>query len=140
MNGPAGARSTVESAPLGATAGGRRLVGVSTSSGWDAAGDDAEVVDGVPVDSERRAVPLSSPAPARPLRPAAPVRASATGTAQTAAVALTGFAAGAVTAAVVRGASRRRAVKAAKRAPAPVLPVLGSRSFLVDVHLLGPRD
>jgi len=60
---------------------------------------------------------------------------------QAAAVAATGFAAGALTAAVVRGVTRRRAAKAATRRRARGgLPVLGTRSFLVDVHLLGGKD
>jgi hypothetical protein len=31
-------------------------------------------------------------------------------------------------------------VTASRRRDAGALPVLGTRSFLVDVHLLGPRD
>jgi hypothetical protein len=72
-------------------------------------------------------------------REVAPARASMPVVAQAAAVAATGFAPGAVTAAVVRRARARRTVKAARRRQ-PALPVLGTRSFLVDVHLLGSRD
>jgi hypothetical protein len=39
----------------------------------------------------------------------------------------------------VRRARARRTVKASRRRQ-PALPVLGTRSFLVDVHLLGSRD
>jgi hypothetical protein len=61
--------------------------------------------------------------------------------AQAAAVAATGIAAGAVTAAVVRRAAHRRSVKAGRRARAARgLPVVASRSFVVDIHLLAPRD
>jgi hypothetical protein len=50
---------------------------------------------------------------------------------QAAAVAATGFAAGMVTVAAVR---RRKVRKAAKRGP--LGKIVGSRSFLVDVHVL----
>src|SRR5689334_23450146 len=58
---------------------------------------------------------------------------------QAAAVAATSFAAGVATVAVVRGA---RAVRARRRARSrqQLAPVLGTRSFLIDVHLLGSRD
>jgi hypothetical protein len=110
------------------------------------AGDDAEVIDAVPVDEGepqhvRPAAPRASAGPEElataPSRP--PARGSAPVAARAAAVAVT-FAAGAVTAAVVRGASKRRAVKAAKRSSTAGLSVLSTRSFMVDVHLLGPRD
>jgi len=58
---------------------------------------------------------------------------------QAAAVAATSFAAGVVTVAAVRAGRAVRAKRRAQRKSAP-LPVLGTRSFLVDVHLLGPRD
>jgi hypothetical protein len=63
--------------------------------------------------------------PARP--PQLPV-------AQAAAVAATGFVAGAATLAVVRRRSTRRALK--RRSKKDRLPIVGSRSFLVDVHLI----
>ena len=54
-----------------------------------------------------------------------------------AAVAATGFAAGVVTVAAVQ---RRRVRKSARRRPRGVLgKVVASRSFLVDVHVLGDR-
>lgn len=53
---------------------------------------------------------------------------------QAAAVAATSFAAGAVVAAVRVGRHRRARGRGRK------LPVLATRSFLVDVHLLGSRD
>jgi hypothetical protein len=86
--------------------------------------DEEEVVDAVVVAEGREVAPARAPMPV---------------VAQAAAVAATGFAAGAVTAAVVRRARARRTVKAARRRQ-PALPVLGTRSFLVDVHLLGSRD
>src|SRR6266542_2029794 len=58
---------------------------------------------------------------------------------QAAAVAATSFAAGVATVAVVRGA---RAVRARRRSRSrtkaqQLAPVLATRSFLIDVHLLG---
>ena len=58
---------------------------------------------------------------------------------QAAAVAATGFAAGVVTVAAVRAGRAVRAKRRARRKGAQ-LPVLGTRSFLIDVHLLGSRD
>jgi hypothetical protein len=55
---------------------------------------------------------------------------------QAAAVAATSFAAGIATVVVARAQKGRRARRRARRN----LPVVASRSFLVDVHLLGPRD
>lgn len=62
--------------------------------------------------------------------------------AQAAAVAVTGFAAGAVTAAVVhRSRAKRPAIAPAHRPTADRgLIVQSTRSFLVDVHMLAPRD
>ncbi len=86
-----------------------------------------EVVDGLPVLAEVRAI---EPVPSSSLLPAV----------QAAAAAATGFVAGAATLAVVH---RRRTRKAARgqrglaRRASEVLPVIGSRTFLVDVHLLG---
>jgi hypothetical protein len=55
---------------------------------------------------------------------------------QAAAVAATSFAAGVATVAVVRA----RKVRRARRRARAVAPIVASRSFLVDVHLLGPRN
>ncbi|MGZ4268761.1 MAG: hypothetical protein ACXVFN_06235 [Solirubrobacteraceae bacterium] len=84
--------------------------------------DDAEEVDAVPVLASERAVAASPDAGAAVVR-------------QAAAVAVGSFAAGVATVAAVRVgrsvASRRRRAKR--------LPIVASRSFLVDVHLLGER-
>jgi hypothetical protein len=97
--------------------------------------DEVLEVDGVV--EEVDAVPVLASAPARELstpRIALPV------VAQAAAVAATGFAAGAMTAAMVRAARSRRAVKPRRR-PAQLGPeVVATRSFLIDVHVLAPRD
>jgi hypothetical protein len=56
---------------------------------------------------------------------------------QAAAVAATSFAAGIATVAAVRAG---RAVRARRKARRQLGPVVATRSFLVDVHLLGSRD
>jgi hypothetical protein len=90
----------------------------------DPAAGDVEEVDAVPV--------LSEPGVLEPRRPAgqAVVR-------QAAAVAATSFVAGVATVAIARAHKVRRARRRTRRA---LGPVVASRSFLVDVHLLGPRD
>src|SRR3954468_20125513 len=90
----------------------------------DQPADDVEEVDAVPVLSEAGAI--------EPRRPAGQVVAR-----QAAAVAATSFAAGVATVAIARAHKGRRARRRARRA---IGPVVASRSFLVDVHLLGPRD
>jgi hypothetical protein len=86
--------------------------------------EDVEVVDAVPVLAGPRSVQA---------RPAGQV------VAQAAAVAVTSFAAGAVATAVVRHArAGRRAAR--RRKEVRGLEVVASRTFLVDVHLLGGRE
>jgi hypothetical protein len=112
---------------------------VSASEHDDLADEDVEVVDALPVPSGEG--PRSPPPPPPLVRGPAELSERRIPAVQAAAVAATGFAAGAVTAAVVRVVVKRRAVKTvAKRQGKSGLPVLGTRSFLVDVHLLGGRD
>jgi hypothetical protein len=86
---------------------------------------DVEAVQGELVALEPTAGELT---PARPgLSPAA---------VQAAAVAATGFAAGVATIAVVH----RRRVRRAGRRRRTLANVVASRSFLVDVHVLGDRS
>lgn len=60
---------------------------------------------------------------------------------QAVAVAATGFVAGAATVAVVRHHRAKKAARIQRRAAHRQLAsVIASRSFLVDVHLLGGRD
>jgi hypothetical protein len=71
----------------------------------------------------------------RPLAPSLPV--------QAAAVAATGFVAGAATVALARRRAARKAnpsLKRRRRKRADLVDVVASRSFLVDIHLLNPRD
>jgi hypothetical protein len=83
---------------------------------------EVEVVDGLPVVTEPGVVEE---------RPAASVPAV-----QAAALAATGFVAGAATVAVVSRHRTKRALKKSKRS-GPIGEIVSSRSFLVDVHLLG---
>lgn len=87
---------------------------------------DAEVVEAVVV---REAAPLPA------------VRSTQAVVAQAAAVAATSFVAGAATLAVVHRRRGRRPPKSLARRSkgTPVLEVVATRSFLVDVHQLGPR-
>jgi hypothetical protein len=85
-------------------------------------GEDEEVVDGLPVLVQTRT-----------LEPAA----AALPAVQAAAAAATGFVAGAATLALLRRHSARKLARARLQRRGPVgMPVVASRSFLVDVHLL----
>lgn len=111
---------------------------MSERQAYDLTDDDVEVVDALPVPAGEG--PRSTPPPPSLVREPAPLPARTVPVAQAAVVAATGFAAGALTAAVVRGVTKRHAVKAAtKRQAKNGLPVIGTRRFLVDVHLLGPK-
>jgi hypothetical protein len=88
-----------------------------------------EVVDGLPVLAEVRTIEPSSPASL----PAV----------QAAAAAATGFVAGAATIALFRRRSARRVARArvSSQRGSSGLPIVGTRSFLVDVHLIAkPGD
>ena len=86
-----------------------------------------EAVEGVPVLAEVHAVQAQSPA--------------ALPAVQAAAVAATGFVAGAATLALVRRHSARKIARTRQpRRALDALPIVGSRSFLVDVHLIGKPD
>lgn len=91
--------------------------------------DGVEEVDAVPVlVDEAQALQRADPA------------AGAVVVKQAAAVAATSFAAGVVTVAALRGARAVRARRRSRRRANQLLPVLATRSFLIDVHLLGSRD
>jgi hypothetical protein len=83
-----------------------------------------ETVEGVPVLAEVRAID-----------PAAPASLPAV---QAAAAAATGFVAGAAALALVRrhGARKLARTRSRQRRVADGLPIVASRSFLVDVHLI----
>jgi hypothetical protein len=89
---------------------------------------DVEVVDGYPVLAEVRTIERASPASL----PAV----------QAAAVAATGFVAGAATVALVKRRAARKTARNGKGSPrraVDMLPIVGSRSFLVDVHVIGKQ-
>ena len=89
---------------------------------------EEEVVDGFPVLAEVRTVERASPASL----PAV----------QAAAAAATGFVAGAATVALVRRRHARKLARHSKngsRRVADLLPITASRSFLVDVHVIGKQ-
>jgi hypothetical protein len=101
---------------------------------------EEETVDGVPVLEERRALAPAPPSHGPldpPLRTGTALSPAATTAVQTAAAAATGFVAGAATLALVRRRSARKQARASVRRRSPDgLPILGSRSFLIDIHLL----
>jgi hypothetical protein len=84
--------------------------------------EDVEVVDGLPVIAEPRAVEPSA-------RAAVPAR-------HAAALAATGFVAGAATVAVVHHRRGRVLPRRKRRRKAGLGEIVASNSFLVDVHLL----
>jgi hypothetical protein len=94
-----------------------------------AAALEEETVDGLPVLAD--------------VRPLERAPASALPAVHAAAAAATGFVAGAATVALVRRRSARKLARAQRTGPRraiDMLPVVGSRTFLVDVHLLAkPR-
>ena len=90
--------------------------------------DEEETVDGLPVLAEVRALSPTSPNPV----PAV----------QATTAAATGFFAGATTVALVRRRNSRRLARASRSAPRralEALPIVGTRTFIVDVHLIA-RD
>ncbi len=91
--------------------------------------DGVEEVDAVPVLADEARALQRADAPA-----------GAVVVKQAAAVAATSFAAGVVTVAAVRGARAVRARRRSRRRANQLAPVLATRSFLIDVHLLGSRD
>ncbi len=91
--------------------------------------NEVETVDGVPVLAEVRSIARVSPASLPAI--------------QVAAAAATGFVAGAATLALVKRRSARRLVRArgGTRRPVDMLPIVASRTLLVDIHLIGkPGD
>jgi hypothetical protein len=94
-----------------------------TDEATDAEGGE-EIVDGLPVLAEVHAIELP------PLAPALPA-------VQAVAAAFTGFLAGAATLAVVRRRQARRLARRPPGLPLDLMPVGGTRTFLVHVKQLG---
>jgi hypothetical protein len=88
---------------------------------------DLELLEGVAVVDDGQARPLEPPRTYVSMSPAV---------VQTVAVVGAGMVAGAATVAIVH---RRRSRRLARRRRRVLAPVLASRSFLVDVHVLGER-
>jgi len=110
-----------------------RMDGERLDGAVEAAADvelvDEELVDGLPVLAEVRAIEPAAAA----IMPAV----------QAAAAAATGFVAGAATIALVRRRSVRKQARTRRvtaRRGADLLPIVGSRTFLVDVHLIKSGD
>jgi hypothetical protein len=96
----------------------------------EASGVDSEeeVVDGFPVLAEVRTVDR--------------VSAASLPAVQAAAAAATGFVAGAATVALVKRRHARKLARGGRGGPrraVDMLPIVGSRSFLVDVHVIGKQ-
>jgi hypothetical protein len=90
---------------------------------------EIEVVDGLPVLAEVRTIERVSP--------------GSLATVQVAAVAATGFVAGAATVALVKRRSARKLARngrSGSRRAVDLLPIAASRSFLVDVHVIGKQE
>jgi hypothetical protein len=86
-----------------------------------------ETVDGLPVLAEVRTIERASP--------------TSLPAVQAAAAAATGFVAGAATIALVkRRAAKKVARRSVPRRAAEMLPIVASRTFLVDVHLIKPGE
>ena len=91
--------------------------------------EEEETVQGLPVLAEVRPLERSSPA--------------ALPAVQTAAAVATGFVAGAATFALVKRHGSRKAIRVPRSAPrraVDMLPIVGSRTFLVDIHLIGKPE
>jgi hypothetical protein len=96
------------------------------SDGFSDNGVAEETVDGLPVLSEVRTI---EPVPPTVL-PAV----------QAAAAAATGFVAGAATITLLRRRHSRRLARSARSGPrraVDMLPIVGTRTFLIDIHLVG---
>jgi hypothetical protein len=94
---------------------------------------EEEAVDGVPVLEDGFDL-----APVR--RVAGGLTPSASPAVQTVAAAATGFVAGAATLAIARHRSTRRQARASvRRRAVDALPIVGTRSFLIDIHMIRPE-
>jgi hypothetical protein len=87
---------------------------------------EEETIDGVAVLSEVRAIE--------------PVQSGALPAAQAAAVAATGFVAGAATLVLMRRHATRKLARSRLRRGMAALPIAGTRSFLVDIHLIAKPE
>jgi hypothetical protein len=99
---------------------------------------DAEIVEEETVDGVAVLENDSALTPVR--RAASELAATASPAVQTAAAAATGFVAGAATLALARRrATRKLARTSVRRRAADALPIVGTRSFLIDIHMIRPE-
>jgi hypothetical protein len=117
-------------------------------AGGPAAGEPVdEPVAGEPVDEQIPLQPVDEQIAGEPVegvpvlvqaRPMAPVTYAALPAVQAVAVAATSFVAGAAALALVRRHAARKLLRSrpVARRPVDMLPVVGSRTFIVDIHLL----
>jgi hypothetical protein len=116
-------RNAVDATPVDATPVDAEIVDAVEVSVLEGPVGPEETVDGMPVLAEVRAIEVGS--------------AVSLPAVQAAAAAATGFVAGAATLALVRRHSARKLARARpQRRGLDALPIVGSRSFLVDVHLI----
>jgi len=119
-----------EHAPVDVAAGGvEPALAPAPDGDPNAVEPEEEIVDGLPVIAEVRTIERTGPASL----PAV----------QAAAAAATGFVAGAATIALIKRRSARKTVRNGKngsRRVADLLPITASRSFLVDVHVIGKQS
>jgi hypothetical protein len=94
---------------------------------------EEEAVDGVPVlDDDSDLTPVR--------RVANGLTPTASPAVQTVAAAATGFVAGAATLALARHRSTRRLARTTvRRRAVDALPIVGTRSFLIDIHMIRPE-
>lgn len=107
------------------------------------ADDEEEAVDGEPVLDDDGPAASSLSAASGALAPLATDRfglvPAASPAVQAVAAAATGFVAGAATLAIARRRSTRKLTRSsARRRGSDALPIIGTRSFLIDVHMLRP--
>jgi hypothetical protein len=87
---------------------------------------EEEAIDGIPVLAEVRAIE-PSPSPSLPA-------------VQAAAVAATGFVAGAAALALLRRHATRKLARSSLQRTVGALPIAGTRSFLIDIHLIAKPE
>jgi hypothetical protein len=87
---------------------------------------EEEAVDGIPVLAEVRAIE-AAPSPALPA-------------VQAAAAAATGFVAGAAALALMRRHATRKLARSRLQRTVEALPIVGTRSFLIDIHLIAKPE
>lgn len=100
---------------------------------------EEEAVDGVPVPDDEDPAGHPDLTPVR--RAAGALAPAASPAVQAAAAAATGFVAGAATLALARRRSARKLARTrVRRRATEALPIVGTRSFLIDIHMIRPSE